>query len=117
LSGFVLAVVASFFSWSRFGGYGAFGAWTFQWSLAASVAGALGLILTVVAWIRPPRITTQVAAYAILASAVILATVLHRLRPPPLTTPSPAVWLCLAGGMVALAGATWMALSARRSSG
>src|SRR5437667_5192962 len=68
LAGFALVVVASLFTWSKFGGSArAFGAWRLRWSLAAALGGTIGLVVAALARARPFDHRLEVGAYALLA--------------------------------------------------
>ena len=106
IAGFALVAVLSIFPWSRFGDASRFfGAWSQHWSLVASGAGLLGLVLA--GWFnrRPIDSVLEAIAYATLAILVIVASLLHHEHPPPLSVGSPVSLLAAFGGALALIGA------------
>ena len=98
----LIAVVATFFPWTRFGsGSQLAGAWTFdgRWSFVAVSASAAALI----GWVVLARHGRGVALVGIGVLAAVAATgsVMAILNPPPFTKPALAPWIALAGNAFA----------------
>lgn len=104
--GFALVVLLSVVPWSRFGDAShSLGAWSMHWSLLAVGGAAAGLVAEILAWRRPVAPVLASIASGALALTVVLGAILHYERPPPLSVGSPAPWIAVGAGVVALAGA------------
>ncbi len=105
---FAVAALSSVLPWTRVGeGSGLFGGWGLppRWSLLASGAAALGLLL----WIAPRAVRIRPrpawsAALAVLAALVACGGVLAIVRPPSFTHATFAPWLALASGLAGVGG-------------
>ena len=113
LLGFGLLVITSVFPWSRFGdSSNYFGAWAPHWSLAAAVAGVLGVLLVVVGRSRPVDPRLETTAHAVLAVVAAGAASLFHRNPPLLAESTAWPLFAVAAALIALMGAltTFVAL-------
>jgi hypothetical protein len=121
--GFIVAGVATFLPWTRFGrGSGMFGAWNLTWSGAAAIAFALGTLAWILTAARPSRPLGRgtVRLLLVIAAVGVTTTALALVRPPVFARPWLGLWIALAGGLLALGAsiAAWpnapVGASARR---
>lgn len=105
--GLGIALIATFLPWTRFGrGSGGFGAWNATWAGCATVAFLIGALVWAVRRFRPGRMSGVLdLALVGFAGLGLAATIMALLRPPTFARPWIGLWIAIAGGAVALAGA------------
>ena len=118
-AGFVVALIGTVLSWTRFGvGSGTFGGWgisPLRWSTVASPAALLGAVIAVilVARRRDPGTFASVALL-VLGSAAVVGAALHSVNPPPFTQAWLGPWVTLGGAAVATGASAALLVKRRR---
>jgi hypothetical protein len=106
VAGFAIVVLTSFLPWSRFGDSSrVFAAWTLHWSLVAVAGALIGLAAALYTWRRPLRPLAAASVTGALGVIVFVAAQLHYQHPPPLSIGSPAPLIATMGAAVAVTGA------------
>ena len=118
LVGFGLVVLTSLLPWSRFGDSSRYlGAWTFDVSLIAAVAGVVGLAIALLALYRPVDSRVEAGAFVLLGLSVVVSAAFQYRNPPILSEATHWPLVAALGGTLAIvAGLVRMkaVLAARR---